>query len=554
MHHRLRPPLARALRRATLCAIAALGVAACSLGGKDSGDDTAPSPAAGADWPVFGGVRDNTRFSSLDAIDKDNVAKLGVAWTQELSALQTMNENYPIMVGRTLYVTTNTGEVVAFDAATGRRRWKHAPKVDFSLSRGIGGFGVAVNRGVAVDDKQVYLLTFDNQLQALSRATGEMLWSSRVADPRTGAYQSMAPSVWNGLIYVGVSGAEDGIRGYVAAYDARTGKQVWRFWTVPKPGEGWVPKGRHGGGTVYMPPTVDARTGLVYAGTGSPSPTVDGSRRPGRNLYTSSILALDARTGKLRWYYQQTPHDVLNHDAASPVMLFDTVVRGRRVRAVAEASKNGYFYVLDARTGRPLFPRVPFVKQKHVTLPRGKGVLACPGTIGGAQYAPAAYSPKTHAAYVTGMNICMTVKPSERGAVTGYRDFGGEATADDDRKTGTVTSVDMRTGRVKWQKTLPWPVLGGATATAGGLVLVGDAHGILYAFDADNGSILWRAALGLAHGSAPIVYSVDGTQYVAMSIGGSPLSANFGWGKVGSRVVVLKVGGTPVRPYKGPGA
>jgi alcohol dehydrogenase (cytochrome c) len=557
MYDKGRRSLRRGLPWVALIAAAALGTTSCGLfGDGDSGGAAQSAAVAGAEWPVFGGVRDNTRFSGLDQINTENVEELGVAWSEQLNALQSLNENYPIMLDRTLYVTTNTAEVVAFDAVTGKRRWKYAPKADFSLSRGVGGYGVAINRGVAVDDQQVYVLTFDDHLQALSRATGEMLWSSQVADPHTGAYQSMAPTVWNRLVFVGVSGAEDGVRGYVAAYDAKTGKQVWRFWTVPKPGEGWVQKGRHGGGSVYMPPTIDTRTGLVYVGTGSPSPTINGEKRPGENLYTSSILALEAKTGELRWYYQQVPHDVLNHDAASPVMIFDTEIDGKKVHAVAEAGKNGYFYVLNAGTGKPLFPRVPFVEQKHRTQPdpTRQGVLVCPGTLGGAQYGPAAYSPQTKAAYVTGFNSCMTVKIKDEGATTGYKDFGGEATPDDQKKTGTVTAVDVRDGKVKWQKVLPFPVLGGATATAGGLVLAGDAHGNLYAFDAEDGSLLWRKDLGLAHGAAPIVYSVGGTDYVAVAIGGSPLSANFGWGAVGSRIVVLKLGGKAIRPYKAPGS
>lgn len=517
--------------------------------------------AAGTSWPVFGGGTDNTRFSALSQIDTGNVKDLGVAWSAPLGQYSSLSESYPVMTGRTLYVTSSTDEVLAYDAATGARTWSYAPRVDFTLSRGVGGYGVTVNRGVAVSGGKVYLLTFDDQMQALSQATGEELWSAVVADAHTGAYETSAPTVWQNLVFGGDSGSEDGVRGFVAAYHAGTGSQAWRFWTVPAPGQGWVPKGPHGGGTIYMPPTVDTSTGLLYAGTGNPSPTIVGVSRPGLDLYTDSILALNARTGKLAWYHQQVAHDLWDYDAASPVMVFDAVVGGKKVRAVAEAGKSGYLFILNAATGKNLFPPVPFVTEKH-TPPTPSGVLECPGSLGGAQYGPSTFSPLTHAAYVTGLNMCMVLKtgaPSPgseggKGRVVGETDFGGTSSIPPGLpQTGTVTAVDTGTGRVLWSRTLPAPMIGGATATAGGLVFAGDAHGTLYAFDARTGAEVWHAYLGLAFGAAPIVYSAGGTEYLAMVIGGSPLSANFHWGAIGARIVVLKLGGSKITPYQGTG-
>ena len=355
--------------------------------------------AAGTTWPVFGGGSDNTRFSALSQVNAGNVGGLGVAWSAPLGQYSSLSENYPVMIGRTLYVTSSTDEVMAYDAVTGKRTWAYAPQVDFTLSRGVGGYGVTINRGVAVSGGKVYLLTFDDHMQALSQATGEQLWSEVVADAHTGAYETSAPTVWQNLVFGGDSGSEDGVRGFVAAYDAGTGSQAWRFWTVPAPGHGWVPKGPHGGGTIYMPPTVDTSTGLLYVGTGNPSPTIVGTSRPGPDLYTDSILALNARTGKLAWYHQQVAHDLWDYDAASPVMVFSTVIGGKKVRAVAEAGKGGYFFILDAATGKNLFPPVPFVTEKH-TPPTAAGVLECPGSLGGAQYGPSAYSPVLHTAFV----------------------------------------------------------------------------------------------------------------------------------------------------------
>jgi alcohol dehydrogenase (cytochrome c) len=553
----------RALAAVTLAALTVAAAACTSSGGTARSvpssaallsDAVSPGPAvAGMTWPVFGGGTDNTRFSALGQITTGNVARLGVAWSKPLGQFSSLNESYPVMIGRTVFLTTSTDEVMAFDAASGVRNWSYAPMVDFSLSRGVGGYGVAVNRGVAVSGGKVYLLTFDDRLRAVSQATGEELWSTVVADAHTGAYETSAPTAWRDLIFGGDSGSEDGVRGFVAAFHAADGSPAWRFWTVPEPGQGWVPKGPHGGGTIYMPPTIDTSTGLLYAGTGNPSPAIVGVSRPGADLYTDSILALSARTGKLAWYHQQVAHDLWDYDAAAPVMVFNTVAGGKPVRAVAEAGKSGYFFIIDAKTGKNLFAPVPFVTQHH-TPPTTAGTLECPGSQGGSQYGPAAFSPQTHTAFVTGLNMCMILKVGTVSPGSGEKDFGGTATVPPDLpQTGTVTAVDTTTGKVRWHVTLPYPMIGGATATAGGLVFAGDAHGTLYAFDARTGAIRWHAYLGIAIGSAPIAYAVGGTEYIALVAGGSPLSANYHWGNIGARMIVLRLGGSPVRPYPGTG-
>jgi len=479
------------------------------------------------------------------------VGTLGEAWHAPLGQFQVLLETYPQVVGRVMYVTTSTDEVIALDAVTGKTLWTYAPRVDFSLSTGVGGYGVSVNRGVAVANGKVYELTFDGQLQAVDQTTGEQQWTASVADPHQGYYETMAPTVWGGLVFVGGSGSEDGVRGFVAAYDANSGKQVWRFFTVPARGQGWVPKtGRHGGGTVYMPPTIDTRTGLLYVGTGNPSPVILGTGRQGPNPYTDSILALQAHTGKLVWAHQEVAHDLWDYDAASPVVLFDTRVRGRTVHAVAEAGKSGYFFLLDAATGQDLFPRLAFVTERH-TPPTTKGVLECPGAVGGSQYSPLAYSPLTHAAYVSGLNVCEILKVvSTHGGET---DFGGVRIPTNEKKTGTFSAVDTTTGRFLWHLTMPTPMVGGATATASNLVFTGDQHGVLYAFDAQTGAILWRGHLGLAFGSAPIVYAINGQEYVAVALGGSALSGSLKLGHLGAMMAVLKLGGKPITPFTSPG-
>jgi alcohol dehydrogenase (cytochrome c) len=546
---------AKALLLSLAVLAAAIVLAACGGGGSSSssggsttggnGPDAASAPET-EDWPVFGRDRDNTRFATQDEIDTGNVGELGEAWSTALGPDQYLMESFPLVINGTVYVTTSTDEVMSIDGKTGHINWTYTPEVDFSQSTGVGGYGITVNRGVAAEGGKLFVLTFDNKLQAISQKTGERLWSSQVEDPATGAYESMAPTAYDGKVYVGVSGSEDGVRGKLAAYDQKTGKELWTFYTVPKAGTKWVPKGG-GGGTIYMPPTVDAETNTVYVGTGNPAPVLVGAKRPGKNLYTDSILALDADTGKLKWFHQEEAHDLWDYDAESPVVLFNAEIEGEKVRGVAEAGKNGLLFLLNAETGEDLFPPVGFVKRHH-TPPTTKGTLECPGAVGGSQYSPLAYSPETQAVYISGINLCMYLKVTYE-SHNGEKEFAGDRVVPKDtEKTGTFTAVGVDTGEVLWKHKMPTPMDGGATASAGGLVFTGDQQGILYAFDAANGDDLWQADLKLAFGTAPVIYSIEGTQYVLATIGGAALTASEELGEIGARVVAFKLGGKKLPP------
>jgi PQQ-dependent dehydrogenase (methanol/ethanol family) len=563
---------------ASLAALAgvllALLLAACGGGGGGSGStatpttgatpaptastpaSTTPATAAGGaderfspdDWPVFGRDRDNTRYAPQTQIDRRTVSRLGEAWHSDLGGNQFLQESFPIEVDGVLYVTTSTDEVYAFDAATGKVKWKYTPKVDFSLSTGVGGYGISVNRGVAVSDGMVYLLTFDCQLKAISAATGEEVFSSQVDDPKSGAYETMSPTVYDGQVFVGNSGSDEGVRGFVAAYDAKTGKQNWRFWTIPPVGTGWRAKGT-GGGTVYMAPTIDTKTGNVLFGTANPSPAIVGTKRPGQNLYTSSVVALKADTGKLVWFNQEVPHDLWDYDAASPVLLLDTVIDGRKRRIAAQAGKSGYLFMLDAETGKDVFPRLAFVTQNHRP-PTTSGTLECPGPLGGSQYAPLAYSPQVNAVYVSGIEFCFILTVTDEN-LQGESNFGGtRSIPSDSDPSGTFDAVDMSTGRFLWRRKIDSPMAAGAAATAGGLVFTVDQKGVMYAFDAKTGVTRWKADLGLAGAAAPVVYSVAGKQYVAVAIGGAGMTASNKLGPIGSRVVVLTLDGRKIVPAK----
>jgi alcohol dehydrogenase (cytochrome c) len=531
---------------------AAIALAACgggsstTSGSGGSATATANGPNAASapeieDWPVFGRDRDNTRFATQDEINTGNVDELGEAWSTGLGPDQYLMESFPLVIGENVYVTTSTDEVMQINGKTGHINWTYTPEVDFSQSTGVGGYGITVNRGVAAEDGKLFVLTFDNKLQAISQKTGERLWSSQVEDPATGAYESMAPTAYDGKVYVGVSGSEDGVRGKIAAYDANTGKELWTFYTVPKAGTKWVPKGG-GGGTIYMPPTVDAATNTVYVGTGNPAPVLVGAKRPGKNLYTDSILALDADTGKLKWFHQEQAHDLWDYDAESPVVLFDVEINGEKKRGVAEAGKNGLLFLLDAETGEDLFPPVGFVKRDHKP-PTTKPTLECPGAVGGSQYSPLAYSPETQAVYVSGIELCMYLRVTYE-SHNGEKQFAGDRVVPKDtEKSGTFTAVGVNTGKVLWKHDMPTPMDGGATASAGGLVFTGDQQGILYAFDAANGDDLWQADLKLAFGTAPVIYSIGGTEYVLATVGGAALTASEELGEIGARVIAFKLGG-----------
>jgi PQQ-dependent dehydrogenase (methanol/ethanol family) len=529
---------------ALLIALAAL-LAGC---GGSSTTSLSYHPPGYQDWPYFGRDRDNTRFAPQKQIDASNVSRLGIAWSNSLGAEQYLMESFPVVVGQTIYLTTSTDEVVAIDAVTGHTKWIYTPSVDFSLSTGVGGYGVSVNRGVAVEDGKLFMVTFDDRLQAVSQATGEELWSTSVVNDSTGAYETMAPTVYDGRVFVGDSGSEDGVRGFVAAYSASTGKQLWRFYTVPHAGTGWVPK-EGGGGTVYMPPTIDTSTGIVYVGTGNPAPAIVGTKRPGPDLYTDSILALRASTGQLVWYHQEVAHDLWDYDAESPPVLFTTKVKGRSVRAVAEAGKSGYLFILNAATGADLFPRVAFVKEDHTT-PTTKGTLECPGAVGGSQYAPLAFDPEAGDVYVSGINNCQILTVNNQHY--GEKDFGGDRTTPSKEKpSGTFTAVNVTTGKVAWAHAMSTPMIGGATATSGNIVFTGDQHGNLYAFEAKTGKQLLKADLGLAFGSAPVIYTIDGQEYVLAALGGSALTASEKLGPIGAELVALKLGGSPVSAASG---
>lgn len=557
----MRPPLRR-FRLAVVPAalIVVLALAACGGGSKKStstttSSTTANNAQANVDWPNFGNTMDNTRYSPLTQVSTSNVSKLGIAWARPQGSDLSSWEDYPVVVGGTMYITTDADEVEALNAATGAVKWTYTPKVNFYLAVAGGGGGVPVNRGVAVSNGKVYLETFDDKLVALQSSTGERLWQSQIADPNEGYSETAAPTVYNGVVYVGSAESDAGLRGFVAAYDASTGVQKWRYYTVPAPGHGWMPaKGEHGGGDVWMPPTVDPTNNTVYFGTGNPSPDLIISQREGCDPYVDSTVALNATSGQLKWVHQEVCPDAWDYDTHQNPMVFNLTTGGQTTQVVGNANKSGFYTVMNANTGK-VVSKSPYLTSytKPHPIPTPKGVTVCPGSVGGIEYSPASYSPQNGAVYQDALTVCMkytstSVYQSDIHK-TGQIDFGGAfVPLTTPKPSGDLASIDAASGKINWETKLPFPSIGGTMSTAGGLVFTGDDDGDLYAADAKTGALDWTAHIGLPFGAAPMTYSVDGTQYVAVIAGGSAV-ASITNTPTGGELVVFKLNGTPVHTF-----
>ena len=408
-----------------------------------------------------------------------------------------------------------------------------------------------VNRGLAIYGTNVYLATLDARLVALDRRTGDQRWNIAVADPAEGYSLNMAPIAAAGKLLVGAAGGDFGARGFLDAYDPNTGKRVWRFWTVPSPEEGgwwgrWAatdPYGeplnrditrekrdsaryadawRRGGAAVWTTPAYDPALGLVIFTTGNPAP-MDGATPPGDNLYSTSLVAVDVTTGRLRWYYQMVPHNIWDYDAATPPVLLDLTRGGKTVHLAAHAGKTGWVYVVNRRTGAPVLRSEPLIPLENLFPPPTlQGVRTSPGDRGGSNWPPAAYSPETGLFYVQASYAPMTflidsaeaAKRPENGELPAMAKFHQLEKIE----SGTFSAVDPATGRIRWQrKTGDHLAYGGALATAGGLVFFSEKDGYLNALDAESGRTLWRYRVHDRVLGSPIAFAVDGQQRIAVT-------------------------------------
>jgi alcohol dehydrogenase (cytochrome c) len=563
------------LTTAALCITAGASIA-CNNAASARPADRIDIPAANARmttdmrdaaaWPSFGRDYTNDRYSPLTRVNTGNVNELQLAWEYHTGITQGF-ETSPVIAGGIMYISTSLGHVLALDARTGRRIWEHVE----TTGRTIHCCGV-INRGVALYGGRVYMSTLDARLVALDARTGNAIWTTRVGDNTQGYSLTAAPLAVDGKIIIGISGGEYGIRGYVSAYDPATGKILWRWYTIPSPGDGgWWGKWntadpfgtpfnrdvarekrdsakypdawKTGGAPMWQTPAYDTATHTLIFSTGNPSPDVDGSMRPGDNLYANSIVGLDVRTGRIKWYMQEVSHDVWDFDAASPVLLMDARdASGQMVPAAAEAGKTGWLYVVDRRNGHPIRKSQEFTPHTNMfTQPMPQGIKQKSGAFGGSEWSPAAYSPQTGYAYVLGLDLAIEYKVRHEDRDPGAWWVGGSYYGATAKPAGTFTAVDVNTGSVAWQARFDKPMIGGALATAGGLVFAGTSDKRFIAFDARTGQILWQYGTKAGVNAPPVSYAIDDTQYVAVAAGGNWIVDS----PRGDALLVFRLGAAP---------
>jgi len=491
------------------------------------------SAAEPHNWLTYWGDYRGTHFSALRQIDTRNVNQLQVKWAAQLPG-DSLLQSTPIVVDGVMYAAGPPGQVFAFDARTGLQIWKYERKRKVVNPFESNPF----NRGVAVLGNRVFVGTLDAALVALDARTGLPLWETQVADTMLGYSLTMAPLVVKDKIVVGVAGGEHGIRGFLDAYDAATGKRVWRFNTVPGPGEfgheTW--KGdswKMGGSGTWLTGNFDPELNTVYWATGNPGPDMDAEIRAGDNLFSCSVVALDAGTGKRKWHYQFTPGDDHDWDANEGLVLADRVIDGKPRKLLLQANRNGFFYVLDRTDGKFLFAK-PFVKQtwndgfddqgrpiwKANSKATPEGTVVYPSLVGGTNWQSPSYDAASGTLYLmtseAGQRFFQTRQEYEPGKAY----WGGRAMAIDEPSKAAIKAIDAATGAVKWQYPVSRGSLSaGVLATAGGVLFSSTQEGAVLALDATTGQLLWRMQTGGPISASPISYSVDGKQYVAVAAG-----------------------------------
>jgi alcohol dehydrogenase (cytochrome c) len=490
---------------------------------------------SGPDWPTYNGDPRGNRYTTLTQINKNNVTRLALTWMftfPDTGHLQVT----PAVVGGVMYVA-GPNECFALDAGSGRQIWHYKRPRTSGLSTGGGA-----NRGVGVAGDRVFMETDNAHVIALNRFTGELLWDTELADWRKNYSASSAPLPAGNLIISGVAGGEHGANGFVAAHDQESGKEVWRFSTVPKTGEPgsetWQGKDiEHGGAPTWFTGSYDPELDMVYWPTGNPSKEYNGDHRKGDNLYSDCILALDRKTGHLTWHYQFTPHDVWDWDSTETSVLVDAPWQGQPRQLMLHADRNGFFYVFDRRDGALLLAR-PFVDRltwasgigtdgRPIRLPgqepTAEGTKVCPSQDGATNWFSPSFNPATGLYYVQTFEKCSIYTKSDAGDWQAGKSYlgGSQRTAQDPEPQRILKAIDIRTGAIAWTLPQPGPAYswGGTLTTAGGLVMFGEDGGGLMAADAATGKPLWRVETNQTWKASPMTYMFDGKQLVAAAAG-----------------------------------
>ena len=538
--------------RAQLAALLLALVLPASLDAQVTADRITRAADEPQNWLTYSGGYASQRHSTLSQITRDNVQDLELAWILPNQAFGAW-QSTPLVVDGIMYVTQRPNDVLALDAQTGRVFWQYRHQVSADARVCCG----ANNRGVAILGDRLFMGTLDGRLIALDTRTGTSLWNIPVGDPALGYSLTLAPLVVKNKVLVGVGGGEYGIRGYIAAFDAATGAELWRFNTIPGPGEpghetwendGW----KNGGGSIWVTPSYDPELNLTYWGIGNPGPDWNPDQRPGDNLYTESVVALDADTGELSWHYQFTPNDGYDYDSVQVGILADITWRGTPTKALLWANRNGFFYVLDRITGQFL-QGSPFVKVswasgfdangRPIQTPPAPGESLWPGNQGGTNWYSPSFSPRTGLMYVSAWEGYASIPRKEEITYVPGRNFGGGSNNPvvpvpgapglrigrttpinnwtDAVGNGAVIALDPNTGERKWTFKQFDVSDSGILTTATDLLFTGGREGYFYALDATTGAELWKASLGGQIVNGPITYAIDGMQYVAIISGHS---------------------------------
>jgi alcohol dehydrogenase (cytochrome c) len=489
-------------------------------------------------WLTYGGSLTSQRHSGLSQITLENAKDLELKWVFQSRSLE-KHEVTPLVVDGVMYTIQSPNDVIALNASTGKTIWTYTHKPEAAARNCCG----RLTRGLAILGDKLFLAALDARMIAIDAKTGKELWNTEAADPKQGYAFTHAPLVVKDKVIAGTAGGEYGVRGFIAAWDVNTGKEVWRFHTVPGPGEpghetwsgdSWM----HGGAPIWVTGSYDPDLNLTYWGTGNPGPDWDGAARLGDNLYSCSVVALNPDTGKLAWHYQFSPHNEFDWDATQTPVLADIEWQGRTRKVMLWANRNGYFYVLDRISGE-FMKGEPFVKTNWATgfdakgrpipapgiVPTKEGTLVYPGNQGGTNWYPPSYSPKTGLFYVpTWENSSTTyIKGEEPPEFHEGQTFAGlfpRPGASGEDAYGAVRAIDPKTGEKKWDYRQAAPSTeAGILTTASNVLFSGGRDGSFYALDARDGKLLWQTNLGPSVAAGPMSYMVEGKQYVSIQVG-----------------------------------
>lgn len=497
------------------------------------------------DWLHTNGDYGQTRFYPGKQINAGNVKNLRPEFMFQTEVRESM-ETAPIVVDGIMYMTTSFNHVYALDAVTGKEFWHYKHKMGPITTFCCG----PNNRGVAIEGGKLFMGTLDAKMVALDAKTGKLLWETEIADPEKGYSETMAPTVVDGKVLIGTNGGEYGVRGFVKAFDSATGKLVWTFYTIPEKGhEGvWAENDATGrnmkrdiaaekaqlardssfyqtlGGGVWMNPAVDLKTRTVFFVVGNPSPDLYGAERPGDNLYTNSMVAVNLDTGAYKWHSQYIAHDVWDLDAVSPPILMDVKDKsGKMIPAVIHGGKTGHIYVHDRADGKLIRFSDAMIPQENMwVLPTPEGARMLPGANGGVEWSPMAINEKLRMAYALNLHQPMTYHVEAAKYPGGKLWLGGAfKVIEGEKQWGRVAAMNVDTGKMAWKFDTEQPLIGGALATAGDLVFYGEGNGLFRALHAKTGKLLWEYNCGAGANAMPVSYTVKGRQYVAMGCGGN---------------------------------